>query len=115
MARELINDNIFVNAVAPGAVNTGLLDQVLKTGMVKVGRDFYGASKKQKAEGGVSPDKVRDVILFLASEKSGNLTGKMISATRDNWNDIPKHLAILSKTDIYTMRRIKPVDRGYDW
>ena len=115
LAAELVKYNIFVNAVAPGAVNTGLLEEVLKAGISKVGRDFYLASKKQKTQGGVSPDKVRDLLLFLASEQSGNLTGKTISAVRDNWKDIPKHLKMLTKTDIYNTRKIKPQDRGYDW
>ncbi len=115
LAQELYQYNIFVNAVAPGSVNTGLLEQVLEAGMDDVGRDFYLASKKQKAHGGISPDKVSDLILFLAGEKSGNLTGKMISAIRDNWKEIPKHLKILSKTDVYNIRRVKPADRGYDW
>jgi len=115
LAKELVKSNIFVNAVAPGAINTGLLDQVLKTGMRKVGRDFFLASKKQKAEGGMSPTKVRDLILFLSSKESGNLTGKIISAVYDNWIKIPKRLGILNKTDIFNIRRIKPADRGYDW
>lgn len=115
LAHELTGYKIFVNAVAPGAVNTGLLEQVLKTGTKKVGKEFYLASKKQKAQGGVSPDMVCNLILFLASEESGNLTGKLISAVHDNWKNIPKYLDILAKTDIYNTRRIKPADRGYDW
>lgn len=115
LAQELIQYNIFVNAVAPGPVNTGLLEEVLKAGVGKVGKDYYLVSKKQKLEGGVSPTFVRDLILFLASPKAGNLTGKTISAIRDDWKKIPKHLKILSKTDIYNIRRIKPADRSYDW
>lgn len=115
LAQELANYNIFVNAIAPGAVNTGLLEKVLKMGSKKVGKEFYLASKKQKSEGGVAPDKAAALILFLTSGKCGNLTGKMISAVWDKWGEIPKHLKTLGKTDIYNTRRIKPADRGYDW
>lgn len=114
LASELAEYNIFVNAVAPGPINTRLLEQVLAAGEAKVGKDFYKASKKQKADGGTSPTKVRDLILFLASKESGSMSGKMISAVHDDWKSIPKHLKILNKTDIYNMRRIKPKDRGYD-
>jgi len=115
LAAELAEDNIFVNAVAPGPVNTALVEEVLNAGPGKVGRVFYLASKKQKAEGGISPGLASDLILFLASENSGNLKGKIISAVHDEWKNIPKHLGVLSKTDIYNNRRIKPKDRGYDW
>lgn len=115
LAQELIEYKIFVNAVAPGAVNTRLLEEVLEAGKDKVGKEFYLASKKQKAQGGTSPDVVSNLILFLASEESGNLSGKMISAVHDDWKIIPGHLKTLTKTDIYNTRRIKPRDRGYDW
>jgi NAD(P)-dependent dehydrogenase (short-subunit alcohol dehydrogenase family) len=115
LAAELKEFNIFVNAVAPGAVNTGIIKEVLKSGAGKVGKEYYLESKKQQARGGVSPSRVTNLILFLASEESGNLTGKMISAVHDNWKNIPKHLNTLAKTDIYNTRRIKPIDRGYDW
>jgi len=50
---------------------------------------FRGGDKALTMEFGQDspPESVRDLILFLASEKSGNLTGKMISAIRDNWKD----------------------------
>jgi len=115
VADELSKYNIYVNAVSPGPVNTRFLDERLRAGIHKVGKDFYLASKKQKREGGVSPTKVRDLILFLSSEKPKTLTGKMISAIHDDWENIPKHLNILNKTDIYNTRRIKPADRNYDW
>lgn len=115
LAEELVEYNIYVNAVSPGPVNTAFLDERLKAGIRRVGKDFYLLSIKQKKEGGVPPTKVRDLILFLSSEKPKNLTGKMISAVHDDWQNIPKHLKILNKTDIYNTRRIKPVDKGYDW
>ncbi len=113
LAEELSLYDIYVNAVAPGPVNTAFLDEVLKAGPDRAGKGFYLKSKKQKDDGGTSPKMVRDLILFLASEDSGILSGKLISAVHDDWKHIPRNLEVLNTTDVYNVRRIKHTDRGY--
>ena len=53
--------------------------------------------------------------LFLASGKSNGITGKLISAVWDPWKELIQHKDILQQSDIYTLRRIIPEDRGYEW
>src|SRR6185295_16249153 len=52
LAEELRDARIDVNAIAPGALNTRLLDEVLAAGPDKVGSSFYERSVKQRDEGG---------------------------------------------------------------
>jgi NAD(P)-dependent dehydrogenase (short-subunit alcohol dehydrogenase family) len=85
LAEEIKEYGITVNAIAPGAVNTKFLDEALKAGADRVGKDFYEKLKKQKDEGGVGPDKAAELCVFLASGESGVLSGKMISAVWDDW------------------------------
>jgi 3-oxoacyl-[acyl-carrier protein] reductase len=59
LAEEAQADRIDVNAIAPGALNTRLLDEVLAAGPAQVGKEFHERSLKQKEEGGVSPDRGR--------------------------------------------------------
>ena len=115
LSAELANDNITVNAVAPGAVNTKLLEEVLEAGPQKVGAEFYERSLKQKTDGGASPEKAAELILFLASEQAGYLSGKLLSAVYDKWSGFHHHKKKITSSDIYNFRRIKPKDRGYDW
>jgi len=115
LAEELKDFGITVNAIAPGAVNTQLLDQVLSAGPEKIGKNFYKKSLKQKSEGGVSPEKAAEIILFLASDAASSLSGKIISAVWDNQKTILEHLKEIQNSDIYNFRRIKPKDRGYEW
>lgn len=116
LAVELKDFNITVNTIAPGAVNTKMLEEVLRAGPDKVGNEFFERALKQKKEGGVSPDLTMKLILFLSSNKySGNLTGKMFSSVWDDWPNFSKHLKEIASSDVYNMRRIKPKDRGYDW
>ena len=115
VAAELKDFNIDINAIAPGAVNTQMLREVLEAGPVNVGRDTYEKCLKQKETGGISPDKAAELVVFLSSEASNGLTGKVISAIWDDYHNFPQHLKEIMGTDIYSWRRIKPNDRGYEW
>lgn len=84
VARELEPWNIQVNAIAPGAVNTRFLDQVLEAGE-RAGADFYKQVLKQKEEGGVPPELSAKLALFLASPEADSITGKILSAKWDDW------------------------------
>lgn len=107
LAEEFREYNIDINAIAPGGVNTRLLDEVLAAGEA-AGKDFLQKSVRQKEEGGTSPEKPAELAVFLASSRSDGLTGRLLSAVWDNWRDIPKHLPEIMSSDIYTMRRIVP-------
>jgi NAD(P)-dependent dehydrogenase (short-subunit alcohol dehydrogenase family) len=115
LAEELIEFNIDVNAVAPGALNTRMLDEVLQAGPGKVGKDFYDRSVKQKQTGGAGLDAGANLALFLASDVSNGITGKLISAVWDDWAHWPEHRDELCKSDAYTLRRIAGRDRGMSW
>jgi NAD(P)-dependent dehydrogenase (short-subunit alcohol dehydrogenase family) len=114
LALEVRENKIDVNCIAPGALNTRMLDEVLAAGPDAVGKDFYERSLKQKESGGAPLDKGAALAVFLASAQSDGITGKLISAVWDPWSDLPEHASDLAG-DIYTLRRIVPADRGKDW
>ena len=115
LAEEVREDNIDINSIAPGALNTRLLDEVLEAGPDKVGQTFYDRAIKQKENGGAPLEKAAELSVFLASSDSDGITGKLISAIWDPWQDFPEHLQTLTESDIYTLRRIVPKDRGMKW
>lgn len=115
LAEEVKDDGVDINSIAPGALNTRLLDEVLEAGMEKVGHSFYERALKQKKDGGAPLEKGTALSVFLGSSKSDGITGKLISAVWDPWEHFPEHLEDLQKTDIYTLRRIVPKDRAQSW
>lgn len=115
LAEEVRGFRIDVNALAPGALNTRMLEEVLMAGPETVGKDFYERSLKQKESGGASIDRAADLALFLASSTSDGITGKLISAAWDNWEEWPKHISELDRTDAFTLRRIVGRDRNMVW
>jgi NAD(P)-dependent dehydrogenase (short-subunit alcohol dehydrogenase family) len=115
LAEEVRGDGVDVNSIAPGALNTRLLDEVLAAGPEAVGKDFHERMVTTKAQGGTPLDKGADLAVFLGSAASDGITGKLLSAVWDPWATLPEHRADLHQTDVYTLRRITPADRGLPW
>jgi len=115
LAHECVGSFIDINAVAPGALNTRLLDEILEAGPDKVGMSFYEKALKQKNEGGTPLDKGASLCAYLASSKSDGITGRLLSAVWDPWEDLEKHLDEIKGSDIYTLRRIVPAERSKSW
>lgn len=114
IAEELKGAGIRVNCIAPGAMKTAMLKEVLAKSDAAGSREASLASEVFE-KGGASMDRVADLALFLASDASKGISGKLISAVWDNWKEWPKHLDELSQSDVYTLRRIAGRDRGFVW
>jgi NAD(P)-dependent dehydrogenase (short-subunit alcohol dehydrogenase family) len=112
LAEELRECSIMVNAIAPGALNTRFLDEVLTAGPELVGSAFYEKALKQRDTGGAPLEKGVELCVYLASSASDGITGKLISALWDPWEKLADFQADLQSSDIYTLRRIVPEDRA---
>jgi NAD(P)-dependent dehydrogenase (short-subunit alcohol dehydrogenase family) len=114
LAEELREHHVDVNSVAPGALNTRMLDEVLAAGPERVGQRFYERALEQRRSGGVPLERGAELAVWLASAASDGVTAKLLSALWDPWSQLPEHLDELA-SDVYTLRRIVPADRGMDW
>jgi 3-oxoacyl-[acyl-carrier protein] reductase len=114
LAEELKDFHVEVNAIAPGALVTRLVDEVLAAGPEKVGAAFYEKNKQWKNKGATPLELGANLAVYLASAKSDGITGKLISAQWDPWEKLHELKGDLSG-DIYTLRRIVPKDRGKTW
>jgi NAD(P)-dependent dehydrogenase (short-subunit alcohol dehydrogenase family) len=115
LAQELEGTGIWVNAISPGVVNTRMLDEVIEAGAEKVGESIYRDALRQKASGGVPAEKAAALCVMLLSAESDGLTGRLISAVWDAWESLPARKNELRQSDVYTLRRIAPADRGLNW
>ncbi|MCC7124482.1 MAG: SDR family oxidoreductase [Acidobacteria bacterium] len=115
VAVDVKDDGIDVNCIAPGALNTRMMDQLLEAGAATVGEGFY-ARMKTLAEGGTTPLEIGAALaVYLGSPESDGITGRLISAPWDPWERLQTHRDDLDGSDIYTLRRIVPKDRGKTW
>lgn len=115
LAEELRPFHVDVNAIAPGALATRLVDEVLAAGPEKVGAAFFEKNRQWKANGATPLDLGAELAVYLASGQSDGITGKLISAQWDSWGSLHEHLDDLAKSDIYCLRRIVPEDRKKTW
>ena len=112
IAEEEIQAPLDINAVAPGAIATRLTDEIITLGPDIAGQAEFDSALKQKAGGGASLEHALDLVEWLLSSKSDGITGKLLSAPWDSWAALGEHMADLTRSDIYTLRRILPEDRG---
>ncbi len=105
VAEEVKESGVRVNAIAPGAVNTRLLDEVLAA-KEHAGEEFYARSLEQKRTGGTPPEKAAELTVFLASPEAAQVTGRLISAVWDDWKSLPERAPELCRSAMFTLRRI---------
>jgi NAD(P)-dependent dehydrogenase (short-subunit alcohol dehydrogenase family) len=115
LALEVKPFHIDVNTIAPGALNTRMLDEVLAAGPDAVGREFYDRMVKTKNQGGTPLERGASLAVYLGSAASDGITGRLLSAAWDPWEDLANRRDDLDASDVYTLRRIVPKDRGFPW
>jgi NAD(P)-dependent dehydrogenase (short-subunit alcohol dehydrogenase family) len=115
LALEVRPFGIDVNSVAPGALDTRLLDEVIAAGPEVVGQEFHERMVRTKRDGGTPLARGAELAVYLASAASDGITGRLLSAVWDPWPTLQDRRGDLDRTDIYTLRRIVPKDRGLTW
>jgi len=101
VAEEVREHNVQLNAMAPGGTYTHMTDEILRAG------DSAGWKEKEEAmqvrlTGGILPEKQVQLALFLASEASNHISGKLIHVN-DDWKKL-KNANV--QRDLYTLRRV---------
>lgn len=115
LAEEWKNNSVEINAVAPGRINTSMMDEIIAKGPALAGAQEYAGALKQKENRQDSLPSVLALIRWLLSPQSNGITGKLISAQWDQWEKWSEHLDELQTTDIYTLRRITGRERSVTW
>jgi len=115
IAQEMSPFNIEVNCIAPGFVITRLHQQTLEAGPQFAGDKFFENTKAQIEKGGVPASVGGTAAAYLISDQTQGITGKFVAAPYDGWKEWTTHLEELKSTDIFTLRRILPKERGMNW
>ena len=115
LAEEAKPLGVTVNCVAPGPMATDMLAIVQQAGVEVAGEREIAAARKALEGGNKTLLAAVELTVFLASSAGQGVTGKLISALWDNWQDFPDHAGELGASDVYTLRRITGRDRGILW
>ncbi len=114
IAQEMAPYHIEVNCIAPGFVITRLHEQTLNA-QEKAGAEFVEKTKQEVDRGGVPIELGASAAAFFVSDASRGITGKFIAAPYDTWKEFPQRIKELKESDLFTLRRIIPKDRGLSW
>jgi NAD(P)-dependent dehydrogenase (short-subunit alcohol dehydrogenase family) len=106
LAQELDGKGITVNALGPGSVHTSMWDKMTEEA-AQAGADFiHQLGLRVTSGGGASIDECAELAVWLASDDSGALTGRLISAATDDFRGLPPRIAEIMSGDAYTLRRV---------
>ena len=115
LAEEVLGLGIDINTVAPGALATRMTRQVIAAGADAAGEAYHAKMLTLMEAGGMSMTKAAALCAWLCSAASDGITGRLIAAQWDAWDQLAARRDQLAESDIYTLRRILPSDRGKDW
>lgn len=103
LAAEVLDHNVQVNALDPGGAYTNETDEILRAGEDRAGAREVEEAERIRITGGVQPEKQIQLALFLATEQSNHISGKLVYAT-DDWKRFAQESM---RPEAYTLRRIK--------
>jgi NAD(P)-dependent dehydrogenase (short-subunit alcohol dehydrogenase family) len=102
LAEEVSDANIQVNCLAPGEAYTHMTDQILAAGE-RAGWQEIEVAKQVRMTGGMAAERQIDLALFLASEQSNHISGRLIEV-QDDWKKLKDKTV---NADLYRLRRVQ--------
>jgi NAD(P)-dependent dehydrogenase (short-subunit alcohol dehydrogenase family) len=105
VAAEVSECNIRLNAIAPGAVKSRMWEQLRHAGVAAGGRALEEL-EEMDTHGGVGPERAAALAVFLASDRSKDISGRLISAVHDDWEHLEPNIPKLQQSDAWTLRRV---------
>jgi NAD(P)-dependent dehydrogenase (short-subunit alcohol dehydrogenase family) len=101
LAEEVRDANVQVNALSPGGSYTSMTDEILAARNSISDTDYENALQV-RVTGGVTADKQTELALFLASERSNHVSGKLIHV-QDDWKKLERGTV---NPQAFTVRRM---------
>lgn len=102
LAEELRDHNVQVNCLGPGGAYTHMTDEILRAGD-KAGRRDQEDAIQIRLTGGVPPERQINLALFLASQRSNHISGKLVHVN-DDWKRLEDGVV---SPEVFTLRRVQ--------
>ena len=110
LAAETADKGVRVNSIAPGAFASGMTEAIMAGGQDAGESERRSAERILTSRDDTAAQKTAKLVAYLVSGPGRDVTGKLISALWDPWSELHQHWDDLRGGDVYTLRRIVPVD-----
>ena len=107
LSLELADTGITVNALGPGSIHTRMWDEMTEAAADSGSDLIHETGLRVTAGGGASIDRVADLAVWLGGDESAGLSGRMISATTDDFESLSTFIPEIMTSDTYTLRRVE--------
>jgi 3-oxoacyl-[acyl-carrier protein] reductase len=107
LAENFSASGLRVNAIAPGFIITSMQADVLDAGIEAVGQAYFARVRDAVANNkGDDPRRAAELAAFLLSDAAQGISGRLISAPWDPWEDEAFRARLRDERDLATLRRI---------
>lgn len=107
LALELAGTQIQVNALGPGSIHTQMWEELRDSAQAVGDAQLYALGQRVTSGGGASLERATALAVFLASDASGALSGRLISAVTDDFATLPAQAERIMASDGLTLRRVE--------
>ena len=114
LSLELAHTNVQVNALGPGSINTRMWEQIRDDAAAVGDTELSEFGERVTSGGGASIEKAAELAVWLASDTSASLSGRLIHAVTDDFTNLASRISDIMASDAYTLRRIDLVHQQYE-
>ena len=112
LALELRDTPITVNAISPGSINTRMWEETRDLSLAIGDMATYERGVQVTSGQGASIERAAELAVFLGSDDCGSLSGRLIRAFADRFEEFPARVDEIMASEAYQLRRVDP-DRPF--
>lgn len=108
LALELADTPITVNAISPGSIHTRMWEETRDLALSVGDMATYERGVQVTSGQGASIERAAELAVFLGSDDCGALSGRLIRAFADRFEDFSSHVDEIMNSEAYLLRRADP-------
>ena len=112
LALELEDTPITVNAISPGSIHTRMWEETRDLSLAIGDMATYRRGVQVTSGEGASIERAAELAVFLGSDDCGAMSGRLIRAFADRFEEFPARVDEIMASEAYQLRRVDP-DRPF--